>query len=396
MMDSVQKAILKILRAFLNNQQNIRISESVDWKEFNHLVEINSIAGIVGYVFRQSDVKEVPEKIIEKYRSEFLSTITITTVRDEDMKTLITLMEDNGIDRLLFKGYVVKDLYTVPELRTFGDIDFAIHPEDRKKCDKLLQQNGYKSLDDWEPVYSYESEIEHYEVHTELLDSNLNEKADYRQYFKDFWDHSQKKDAHTYVLEPEYHLMFLLIHIAKHLYGSGAGIRMYLDIAFYLREYRDIIDWEHFQNEIAALKLSKFVNTVFTAVQEWFDIASPIPLEKPDSDFMERFLTFTLNGGVFGFEDKSSALTQLRKNTSEGSVSRASTLLNRAFPPVKNLEARYTYLQTKPWLLPAAWVHRFFKKKSTTAEDFRESKELLTTDTNEVVNITELYRKIGI
>ena len=395
-MNSVQQAILAILKAFLNNQQNIVIPNGLTWKEFNHLVEINSIAGIVGYVFRQSDVTEVPKEIIEKYRSEFLSTITITTVRDENMKTLIALLKDSDIDHLLFKGYVVKDLYTVPELRTFGDIDFAIHPENRKKCDKLLRQNGYKPLDDWEPVYSYESEIEHYEVHTELLDSNLNEKADYRQYFKDFWDHSQKKDVHTYVLEPEYHLMFLLIHIAKHLYGSGAGIRMYLDIAFYLREYRDTIDWAHFQNEITTLKLSKFVNTVFTVVQEWFDIASPIPLEKPDSDFLERFLTFTLNGGVFGFEDKSSALTQLRKNTSEGSVSRASTLLTRAFPPVKNLEARYTYLQTKPWLLPAAWVHRFFKKKSSTAESINESRAILRTNKTDVIELSDFYQEIGI
>lgn len=395
-MNSIQKLILAILKAFLNNQQNMAIPENVDWKEFNHLVEINSISGIVGYVFRQADVKDVPTEIIEKYKSEFLSTITITTVRDEDMKSLIELLQKNGIDHLLIKGYVVKDLYTVPELRTFGDIDFAIKHEDRMRCDKLMRQNSFKSLDDWEPVYTYESKIEHYEVHTELLDSNLNEKVDYRQYFKCFWEHALKKDEQTYILEPEYHLIFLLMHIAKHLYGSGAGIRMYLDIAFYLREYRDAIDWNHFQNEIATLKLSKFVNTVFTAVQKWFDIESPIPLEKTDTDFLERYLTFTLNGGVFGFVDKSSALTQLRKNTSEGSFSRTKSLLNRAFPPVNNLEARYTYLQTKRWMLPVAWVHRFFKKKNTAGEYIRESKGLLTTTADEVVELNELYKKIGI
>ena len=197
-------------------------------------------------------------------------------------------------------------------------------------------------------------------------------------------------------MEPEYHLIFLLMHIAKHLYGSGAGIRMYLDIAFYIRKYRQTIDWKRFKSEINSLKLSKFVNTVFTAVQEWFGIESPVSLEKPDDDFTERFLTFTLNGGVFGFEDKSSALTQLRKNTAEGSVNRKKTLLNRAFPPVRNMEARYTYLQTKPWLLPAAWVHRFFKKKNTTGEYLKESKELLSFDENEVLKMKILYDEIGL
>ena len=395
-MNSVQKAILTILKAFLNNQKNIEISDGFNWNEFDKLVRINNISGIVGYLFLQSAVDTIPAEIRKRYRIEFLTTASVSASREDSMESLIGVLKANDIDHLLFKGYVVRDLYTVPELRTFGDIDFAIKLKDRQKCDELMRQNGYQLLENWEPVYVYESAIERYEVHTELLDSNLNEKADYRQYFKDFWEHALKKDERTYVLEPEYHLIFLLMHIAKHLYGSGAGIRMYLDIAFYIRKYRQTIDWKRFKSEINSLKLSKFVNTVFTAVQEWFGIESPVSLEKPDDDFTERFLTFTLNGGVFGFEDKSSALTQLRKNTAEGSVSRTKTLLNRAFPPVRNMEARYTYLQTKPWLLPAAWVHRFFKKKNTTGEYLKESKELLSFDENEVLKMKQLYDEIGL
>lgn len=395
-MNSVQKAILSILKAFLNNQKNIEIPDGFNWNEFDKLVRINNISGIVGYMFLQSAAGTIPAEIRKRYRVEFLTTASVSASREDSMESLIGVLRANDIDHLLFKGYVVRDLYTVPELRTFGDIDFAIKPKDRQKCDELMRQNGYQLLENWEPVYVYESAIEHYEVHTELLDSNLNEKADYRQYFKDFWEHALKKDERTYVLEPEYHLIFLLMHIAKHLYGSGAGIRMYLDIAFYIRKYRQTIDWKRFKSEIDSLKLSKFVNTVFTAVQEWFGIESPVPLEKTDNDFTERFLTFTLNGGVFGFEDKSSALTQLRKNTAEGSVNRKKTLLNRAFPPVRNMEARYTYLQTKPWLLPAAWVHRFFKKKNTTGEYLKESRELLTTNADEVVELGEFYKRIGI
>ena len=395
-MNSVQKAILTILKAFLNDQKNIEIPDGFDWNEFDKLVRINNISGIVGYLFLQSAVDTIPAEIRKRYRIEFLTTASVSASREDSMESLIGVLKANDIDHLLFKGYVVRDLYTVPELRTFGDIDFAIKLKDRQKCDELMRQNGYQLLENWEPVYVYESAIERYEVHTELLDSNLNEKADYRQYFKDFWEHALKKDEHTYVLEPEYHLIFLLMHIAKHLYGSGAGIRMYLDIAFYIRKYRQTIDWKRFKSEIDSLKLSKFVNTVFTAVQEWFGIESPVPLEKTDNGFTERFLTFTLNGGVFGFEDKSSALTQLRKNTSEDSVSRTKTLLNRAFPPVRNMEARYTYLQTKPWLLPAAWVHRFFKKKNTTGEYLKESRELLSFDENEVLKMKQLYDEIGL
>lgn len=395
-MSNCQQSIINVLRAFLFNDC-LNLNQTVDdWKTLYHLAEINSISGIVGYALEQSEGIDCPDEIRQLFADAYLSTIAITTIRDEAMKSLIDLLNANGIDHLLFKGYIVKDLYTVPELRTFGDIDFVIRQEDRAKCDALMRKNGYQIGDDWEPVYSYSMGTEHYEVHTELLDSNINERLDYRAYFKDFWEHTKKTAEHTYVFEPEYHLIYLLMHIAKHLYGSGAGIRMYLDIAFFLREYRTGIDWIHFQKEIEKLQLSQFVNTVFSAVEEWFDIKSPIPLKTLEPGFMDRFLTFTLNGGVFGFEGRSSAVTQLRKTASEGSVNRASTLLNRAFPPVKHLKARYTYLQTKPWLLPVAWIHRLFKKKGTTVDYIKESKELLSAKKDEVVELNELYKNIGI
>ena len=395
-MIGAKKIVLDILKAFLNGNNHINVADSLDWNEFIRLTEINSVSGIIGYVLNQDQKIDCPDKIKQFYTEAYFSTIAITTIRDEAMKSVIELLSKNGIDHLLFKGYVVKDLYTVPELRTFGDIDFAIRLEDRAKCNELMQQNGFRLLDDWEPVYSYEYELEHYEVHTELLDSNLNERMDYKAYFSDFWNHAQKIDKHTYVLAPEYHLLYLLMHIAKHLYGSGAGIRMYLDIAFFIMHYREQIDWQHFQSEIEKLKLSDFVNTVFSAVDGWFEIRSPISLKSKGSDFLDKFTEFTLNGGVFGFVDKSSVVNQLRKNANERSINRLNTLLNRTFPPVKHMKARYTYLQTKPWLLPAAWVHRFFKKKGTTVGYIREGKELLTMNQDEVMVLNELYRQIGI
>ncbi len=395
-MISSDSIILTILRAFLNDQQNIVFPHRIDWKSFNRLVEINSISGIVGYVLQQANAEGIPSDIRKKYEDDFLATVAITTMRDENMKSLIDMLNRNSIDHLLFKGYIVKDLYTVPELRTYGDIDFAIRRVSRVKCNAMMQHNGYRLLDDWEPVYSYEKNNEHYEIHTELLDSNLKNYYDYRAYFRDYWKHSICINQYSYTLNPEYHLLYLLMHIAKHVYGSGAGIRMYLDIAFYLREFRNKIDWFHFQNEVHTLKIDKFVNTVFTAIEAWFEIKSPIPLSIIDYDFMDEFLTFTLSGGVFGYSGKASKLSLVRKNSLDGKAKRVDTLRKRAFPSVGTIKARYTYLEDKPWLLPVAWVHRFFKKKGTATSYLRESKELLTINKNEVIKLNEFYNKIGI
>ena len=395
-MNSNQEAIIRILKAFLNDQQNIDIPRDVDWKTFSRLVEINSISGIVGYVFQQLNTGQIPFEIQEKYESDFLSTIMITTIRDEDMKSLINLLNKNGIDHLLFKGYIVKDLYTVPELRTYGDIDFAIRKESRGKCNALMKHSGFRLLDDWEPVYSYEKNNEHYEIHTELLDSNLNNNYDYKAHFRDFWKHATCIGQHSYTLDPEFHLLYLLIHIAKHVYSSGAGIRMYLDIAFYIREYHYKIDWEHFQREVQTFKLEQFVNTVLSAIEQWFEIERPIPLKAIDDAFMDEFLSFTLNGGVFGHNSKVAKLSQVRQNSQGQSVKRVDTLRKRAFPSIDTIKSKYVYLESKPWLLPVAWVHRFFIKKGSTADYLNESKKILRTNKKDIIELNDFYQKIGI
>lgn len=389
------RLITSILNAFLWGEK-ITLPDEVDWKLLNSLADINSISGIVGFVLQQSGISVLPPEMQRKYDDDYNSTIAMSVIRDEAMKALMDQFDQQEIDRLLFKGYVVKDLYPVPELRTFGDIDFAIRPGDRSKSNHLMLSNGYRPADDWEPVYAYQNELEHYEIHTEIIDSDLGGQFKLQEYFRNFWSHSIKVDDHTYLLETGYHLLYLLAHLAKHLYGSGAGVRMYLDIAFFIREYRDEIDWEHFKREVSHLKMNRFVNTVFAAVQTWFHVPSPISIKAPKEGFLERFLEFTLNGGVFGFADRKGAEVELRQNMKNRKVNRTSTFMRRAFPSASTLAPRYTYLQSKPWLLPAAWVHRLFKKKNTTTAYLKETKAIFSADEAKLHQMRELYDIIGL
>ena len=131
-------------------------------------------------------------------------------------------------------------------------------------------------------------------------------------------------------------------------------------------------------------------------VEKWFEIKSPIPLKAVDDAFMDEFLTFTLNGGVFGHNSKAAKLSEVRKNSKGESVKRVDTLLKRAFPSADTIKSRYTYLDGKPWLLPVAWVHRFFIKKGSTAGYLQESKEILSTDKKDIIELNDFYHKIGI
>ena len=397
-MDKEKKVLVNLIKSFVQNSKPEPLPEDLDLNKMMTMATINSVNGVIGYVF-MTNPDLLPEASM-LMRKMCMQTISMYATRASRMAALVKLLNKEGIDHLLFKGYVVRELYPVPELRSFGDVDFLIRVEDRQKCDELMIREGFERKTDWEPVYSYARDLEYYEIHTDVMEIDVSDKADYKGYYKAVWDHAYKKDenSHTYYLDDEYHLMYLLTHIAKHIASSGAGIRMYLDIAFYLQKYRDIIDWNHFKEELKVLAFEDFVNMVFSAVQKWFGVESPIELRPIDDEVMDNFLDFTLDGGTFGHYGRDGGLDALKKDSRNDTeeVNRTRTLLRRAFPSASTIESRYTYLQGKHWLLPVAWVHRLIKTRDSFGEHVQQAKSIMETDDEEVLKLRRMYKEIGL
>lgn len=51
---------------------------------------------------------------------------------------------------------------------------------------------------------------------------------------------------------PEFHFLYMLTHIAKHIHGSGAGLRMYLDLAAFIRHHGTGLDWPWIEAQLRA------------------------------------------------------------------------------------------------------------------------------------------------
>lgn len=245
--------------------------------------------------------------------------------------------------------------------------------------------------------YSYYKNPEYYEIHTDVMEVDVSDKADYKGYFQHIWEHAHRVDAHTYELSPEYHFLYLLTHIAKHISGSGAGIRMYMDIAVFIRHFGKELDWDYIQKELNFLCLVDFANMVLTIVRDYFGVESPVLLREIDAQVMEDFMGFTLAGGVFGHIGRDSGLISLKtQNRNEEEISRARTFFSRLFAPADALEKRYTYLKGRHWLLPVAWVHRLFKTRDKWEEHAKEAQSIMNTDTEEVLKLKRIYKEIGL
>lgn len=399
-MNDVFGIYLAALRSFVQGSAPEPVSEE-QWPRLMELAYINNTKGILCQVY-MTRPDALPEGLRPVLRRECLQEVALYAQRANRMTRLAEEFDRNGIDCIFFKGFVLRDYYPVPELRTFGDVDFVIRKEDREKADSLMKELGFAPGDTWEPAYSYRKGVEYYEIHTDVMEIDVSDKADYTGYYSHIWEHTCPaqvvKLSHGLEFTPEFHFLYLLTHIAKHISASGAGVRMYLDIAFFVRHFGDALDWSWVAGELEKLAFTDFANMVFSAVERWFGVESPLPLRAVDEAVMDDFLEFTLSGGIYGYvgRDKGTVFLKQQGRNDREEVSRVRTILNHAFPPVSSMENRYPYLQKRPWLLPAAWVHRLVASRSEWARFASHTRQILDADEDEVKKLKRIYKELGL
>lgn len=386
--------LLKMLSGFIRGEAP---GEFVgDGKKLAQLAEIHKVAGIAGYMLRKYPQPAAAEVSPFLWQCCLDSILTFTG-RNEHMKELNSLFSAEGIDMVLFKGYVLKDLYPVPELRSFYDIDFLIHSSDRQRADDLMVKKGYARKTDWEPVYSYYKGNEFYEIHTDIMEVSVSDTADQNEYFRNIWNYTFKTGEHTYQILPEYHLLYLLTHIAKHINNSGAGIRMYMDIAVFLRHYGNTLSTKIVECELEKLGLSKFAGTVFALIERFFGEKSPFNLPEPEQSVLDGFAEYTVSGGIFGkYGRDPGLLTVNKRNKNRKKSSKILAFIKELFPSVKNMQKKYTYLKKFPWLIVFAWFHRFFVTRKEFKMHFRELTGIFKSKPAEIEGLKKLIKDIGL
>ena len=283
-------------------------------------------------------------------------TIFLHNQRYSAFEELSKVLSENGIDHLPVKGWYLRHLYEVPELRTFGDIDVLIQPEDRQKVHALMVSMGFSVQTDWEPTYTYRRGAEFYELHTNLMDASLDGRSDLPAYFADAWDHAQVVSGRCFAPETEFHFLYTLCHLAKHLYAGGAGLRMYLDAALFLQKQGRELDPGVIRREMAALKLPEFLDTVLTCCESWFGVTAPWDFSR--SEAADELLTYTLDADLFGKLRDNSVVQMRNRRETAASGGKVSAVKRILFPPYEALVKRYTYIEGKKWLIPAALLHR--------------------------------------
>lgn len=358
-MTKEQTQFLNILRQFVAGE-DAKLPKDADLKVLSKLGKIHNLSAVVCYALNRQiiDLGFDDGAEAKNLQRILFKTIMLQTERLELFDKLLDEINQKGIKVILMKGSVLNRYYSDKMLRTFGDIDFLIEPESREKLHFLMIELGYEHSVAENTVWTYTKGHEKYEVHTSLLPNRDVLTKGMCSFIDSVFDSLvPTKREHIFELEPSYHFAFSLLHTAKHMRATGAGARMYLDMALMIKNEPNI-DFERVTKFTDLLGLTDFLYSSLYLCEKWFGILPPIAITKPKKAPFEMMEEYIIIGGVFGYNERNPAVVRIRDQ--KRGRTKGSAFLEYVFPSYKNMRGSYKYLNGRPWLLPVVWVQRWF------------------------------------
>ena len=357
--------MVKLLDAYIN-KTDITLPPSCSAEKLYEAGKKHSVLPILFQVLcRQgSDCKDNSGKVMELFKKAYISAVYLASLQDCSLEELGEKLTERGIGYVPVKGSVIKKLYPEPDLRTMGDLDLLIQEKDRAAADEIMKSLGYERQGLGSNVWTYKRGMVTFEIHVNLAGKKYWNDVDYIEYFSKLFQKSRPIEGKTERhLTLEDHFLFLCFHLAKHLCSAGAGIRMILDIALYVKHYQKQMDWDYIWQEADKLQLKEVIENLIFICKQWFHIETTVSSKKMETQTQSLFEEYVLSGGVFGFE-RDDSIRRLRKGIrEEGSngklLVKIRALLYMAFPDRKHMKDFLPALEKYPVLLPMAWVKRW-------------------------------------
>lgn len=342
-MTETEKYFIYLLSTHLNNEIPAG-SKDVNWGELYKLANLHNLTGVIGLEIKKlNDIDKPSAKAISYFNQAVGMTIQNNEFKQDAIDYMIKILADAGIKHTIIKGGAIRSLYPVPSVRTSGDTDVVISQDDLEKVSDLLQSNGFElvTLQSKQVVLNYNNQEFQFKTFFDSL-------VDYQ--YSDY--EMESSNGYTYYLKPLECLHYIILHLLKHLKGSGFGFRQLMDVDVVLRAYN--IDLNKFLSMFNDYGLTKSASVILALTRSLFN--TPIDFNYTiDNDLYDKLLSNIISGGVFGFKNADIGTVRLVNSGSKGKA-----ILNMLFPSKEYIYTQYLYANKHHILLPIAYLHRFF------------------------------------
>lgn len=402
-MDENKKYFIYLLSCQINHKKILIENKLIDWEEIYELAKIHDLIVIIFSAINTLPSQYRPNlDIYNKFKRDALLHIQYNAITTKLNEELINEFIKRELVHVPIKGYILKNYYKSPDYRSMSDVDILIKDVDREKSHKIMMELGYENFIQDKYVWNYRKNKSHVEIHTQLIEEEIKQDINFKKYFSSPWSHTEiLKGDYCYTLNKEYHLIYLFVHIAKHFYSCGCGVRMIMDIAVYINKFSDELDWNYIWTELDKLDLRLLVQNILILCNEWFDTKLDFDYEIEDEFYNKLSLTI-LTGGTFGFYNSNFRVAQIRNSIGKSNESnnkvKLKILKNMLFPSYEELIKlnKYTFLKGKKHLICFAWIYRaFYQLKSRGIGSIGYIGSVINSK-NKVEEQSEIINKLGL
>lgn len=280
-----------------------------EWQELFAMSKKHALAGITFFGIENLPQEQRPPKNILLQWYLLRENIRKTNaVLNSKASAITARFKDEGFSNCILKGQGIAQLYPDPTLRTPGDIDIWLDGGCRKVLNHIRRISPSSK-----PTYHHidlsipgEVDIEVHYRPTWLCNPFLNAKL--QKQFKALAKEQFGNTLHT----PEgsfpaattsFNRLYILLHIYRHLFSEGIGIRQILDYYYVTIQPTTPQEKAEHIKQLKQFKLHKFAGAVTYVMQHMFaldDAQTPVAPNEREGQFLMREIMLA---GNFGHHD---------------------------------------------------------------------------------------------
>lgn len=315
-----------LIQVSLGNKEEImRLPSEKEWTQLFTLASKQSLVGVLleGINRLKTNDLGIQKPLLLEWIGVQQYTIQNNRILNERATELCRLFKEWGYRCCVLKGQGTALYYEHPELRQCGDIDIWVEG-DRDEVLRLAKKKGYRiphidiKHSDIEIFEDVPVEVHHLPswmycpATNRKLQRFFNEKAG-RQFSN---EDSVAGFVHTTI---DFDLVFSMVHIYRHIFSEGIGLRQLMDYYFIL-SHSIVEERREAFATLNALRMKAFVGGVMWILCECFGMKNEIalcPLNERHGTFL---LSEIMTAGNFGQYDPRTKRIDVNKRFKRGFV----------------------------------------------------------------------------
>lgn len=351
--------------------------------------------GLSGLIFSVLDERKTHPELYRRLKRNHYDYVSRDVKQLKAIHEINDLLNQEKINHLFMKGSVLKYIYPETYMRAMGDIDILIHEEELIHVHEIFKKVNIicKSRSKQHDVFEMTNGII-IEIHP-ILYKDFND--DY-ELIKEVWKYVHLEQDYLYRMNPEFELIYLIYHLAKHIEAGGIGLRSILDISLYLQHYESRMNFSLFDSMINTMNLKQFFYTMIDVSCRYFGFTyHHVLCEKKLNDLIfERFIEYLMVSGIHGIGRDYNIMQARATSYAKKKKSKFRLILDTIFPNYETMLGMYPWLKRMVILYPVTWILRWIRIVVNRPKASMKKVKQLGIQQKEIDRHVHLLKSIGL